>query len=548
MPDSGAQIDICIVGAGPAGLAVAEALAGSRRRVCVVESGAAGGGPQETAGVDLLADSPYPTSDLRGSRASMVGGTAGLWSFRLAGSGDNAAAAEWGCRYVPLDPLDLTERPDIGTPGWPLTRAALDPWYQAAHRACQLGPFDYDAANWADADCQPLPLEGTGVVSSMFQFGPARAFTHDAWQRLQAAPNVELRTHTTVSWLELDAGGGHVVGVRLVDAGGVEVVLRCAAVVLAAGTIENVRLVLDTGRHYPTTPGNAYGLVGRYFMEHPLVRGGLLVTPPAAGVIRRLGLYATRHERSTWASAKLTLTEQVLLDEGLAGCSALLIPRHRSFGGRGAQALATLRSPSGRRSSRSARAKLALTLATHPRSVIGAVRAVRGSQPNLDQATWGGPNADLNLSVFEIVHQTEQSPQADNRLELTTTRDGFGRSGMALTWRWDQADQDRVRRSRDRFANAFETAGLGTVVQRDWDGGRPRMIGGTHHHLGGLRMATSPEDGVVDGDCRVHGTDNLFVAGSAVFPSGGYANPTLTIVALALRLGARLRDAALSRA
>ena len=545
MPDNERLIDVCVVGGGPAGLAVAEALIGSRRRVCVVEAGAAAGDPQMGVDVELLAENPYPGAKMGSSRASMVGGTAGLWSFRLAGSGDDAEAAEAGCRYVPLDPLDLVERADIGTPGWPLTRAALDPWYQAAHKTCQLGPFDYDVANWVDAECQPLPLEGTGVVSSMSQFGPATAFTRDARQRLEKAPNIDLRTRTTASWLQLDGSGEHVIGVRLVDADGAEEVLPCAAVVLAAGTLENVRLMLDTGREHQTTPGNRYGLVGRYFMEHPLVRGGLLVTSPAAGLIRRLGLYATRHARSTWASAKLTLTEQVMLDEGLGGCSALLIPRHRSFGGSGAQALARLRSPSGRRLAKGTQAKLALTVLTDAPSVIGAVRAVRGTQPNLDRATWAGPNADLNLSVFEVVHQTEQSPQADNRLELTPTRDRYGRSAMALTWRWSDADQDRVKRSRNLFANAFETAGLGTLVQRDWDKGRPRMIGGTHHHLGGLRMATRPEDGVVDADCRVHGTDNLFVAGSAVFPSGGYANPTLTVIALALRLGNWLREAPL---
>ena len=549
MPDVGAPIDVCIVGAGPAGLAVAEALAGSRHRICVLEAGPADGSPQETAGVELLAENPYPGAAVRNSRAAMVGGTAGLWSFRLAGSGDDADAAMAGCRYLPLDPLDLTARPDIGTPGWPLTRAELDPWYEAAQRLCQLGPFDYDVANWGEpGGCRPLPLDDTGVVSSMFQFGPATAFTRDARERLEVAPNVELRTRTQASWLELDAGGGHVVGVRIVDAEGAEEVLPCAAVVLAGGTVENVRLMLDTGRHHRTTPGNRYGLVGRYFMEHPLVRGGLLVTPPAAGLIRRLDLYATRRTRATWVSAKLTLTEQVLRDEGLAGCSALLIPRHRSFGGRGAQALARLRSPSGRRLGKGAQAKLAMTVLTDARSVIGAVRAVRGTQPNLDRAMWAGPNADLDLSVFEVVHQTEQTPQADNRLELTATRDDYGRSRMAMAWRWSEADQDRVRRARDRFADAFETAGLGTFVQRDWDNGRPRMIGGTHHHLGGLRMATTPEEGVVDADCQVHGTDNLFVAGSAVFPSGGYANPTLTVVALALRLGTRLRDTPLQRA
>lgn len=540
------NIDICVIGAGPAGLAVADSLAGGSRQVCVLEGGPSRDVPGDLAEVDLVAQNPYPGSDVGSTRAAMVGGTAGRWSFRLADAGADADAAAVGCRYLPLDPLDLTARPDIGTPGWPITRSDLDPWYAAAHRMCGLGAFDYDVATWTDpaADCVPLPMDGTGVVSSMFQFGPATAFTVDARKRLEAAPNVELRTATQALWLELDATGDHVVGVRVVDADGDESVIACRTVVLAAGTIENVRLLFDTGRHGRLVPGDRSGLVGRYFMEHPLVRGGLLVTPPATQLIRHLGLYATRHASNAWVTAKLTLDEDVLRDEGLNACSALLIPRDRSFGAPGSQALARLRSPSGRRSSKPELAKLGLSVLRGAGSVFRAVRAVRSAQPNLDRATWAGPDADLDLSVFELIHQTEQTPDTDNRLDITDVRDVHDRSRMALTWRWSEDDQNRVRRARDRFAAAFEQTGIGTVVQRDWDGGRPRMIGGTHHHLGGLRMAADPSDGVVDANCQVHGIDNLFVAGSAVFPSGGFANPTLTVVALALRLGARLRQAA----
>ena len=95
--------------------------------------------------------------------------------------------------------------------------------------------------------------------------------------------------------------------------------------------------------------------------------------------------------------------------------------------------------------------------------------------------------------------------------------------------------------ARDLYARALTAAGLGRLIQGDWDGGQPRMITGTHHHLGGTRMSGDDRSGVVDADCRVHGSANVFVAGSSVFPTGGSVNPTLSIVALALRLGTHLK-------
>jgi choline dehydrogenase-like flavoprotein len=155
---------------------------------------------------------------------------------------------------------------------------------------------------------------------------------------------------------------------------------------------------------------------------------------------------------------------------------------------------------------------------------------------------WAGrPNA-AQFRVFEIVHQTEQSPDPENRITLAPETDLHGRRIPLLTWHWSDADRRRITRSRDIYAEAFAAAGLGTVVQRDWENGQPRMVGGNHHHIGGTRMSADPARGVVDANTQVHGMTNLFVAGSSLFPAGGSVNPTLTIVALALRLGAHLKQ------
>jgi choline dehydrogenase-like flavoprotein len=382
-------------------------------------------------------------------------------------------------------------------------------------------------------------LDGSGVVTSMFQFGPASAWTAGARSRVEAAPEVTLLTGRCAVRLERDHRGT-IVGVHTASRQGDSEFIAARAVVLAAGGLETVRILLDTARHDDQpAPGNRAGLVGRYFMEHPLVRGGLLVTEPGRRVIDELGLYGTRNVEGTYVSAKLTLDEETVERNGLLATSALFVPRDTSLGTQGAQAFARLRSPSGRRESWSTKLGHGLTVLGGAVDVCRAVVATR-HQPTIDRADWADGVTDPRWTVFELLHQTEQSPDFANRVYLGHEVDTLGRSRLRLDWRWSLADRQKVARSRDLYGAALERAGIGRLVGTDYEAGLPRLLGGTHHHLGVTRLSADPEAGVVDPQCRVYDTANLYVAGSSVFPSGGFVNPTLTVVAMALRLGAHL--------
>ena len=529
--------DVCIVGAGPAGLAVASVLAGSNRRICVIESGGTGVG--RFPRVHLDAEDPYPHGDVNTSHAGGIGGTAGQWSFQLIAAGQSVTTPEVGCRYTPLQPLDLVARHELGSPGWPIHARELDQWYERAQSYCGLGPYRYDTETWDDPSSPPLPLDGTGVVTSMFQFGPASMFTEDARTDL-VARGVTFLTDTDALWLDLEADRSRVVGVRT-HRHGESAVVRAGVVVLAAGGLETTRLLLDTGRHQGRTPGDHAGRVGHYFMEHPLVRGGLLVTDPGDRWLSRLGLYGTRQVNGTYVSARLTLADEVVRAEGLLACSLLLVPRDASYARPGPLALSRLRSPSGRRDNRRTRLATAARAAAGAPDVLRAVLAQR-DQPSIDRATWAGVGAAAakRYSVFEVIHQTEQSPDPENRLRLAETTDALGRSELILSWRWSPEDRQRVARSRDLFGAALSERGVGRLVNTDYDSGHPRLLGGTHHHMGTTRMTADPRAGVVDPNAQVHGWENLYVASSSLFPSSGFVNPTLTVVALALRLGQHL--------
>jgi choline dehydrogenase-like flavoprotein len=139
----------------------------------------------------------------------------------------------------------------------------------------------------------------------------------------------------------------------------------------------------------------------------------------------------------------------------------------------------------------------------------------------------------------------EQRPNRDSRVLLDTVRDANGQRRVLLDWRLSETDRLTATRALEFVAREFGRIGLGrTRIKLDLenDAAWPTEMQGSDHHMGTLRMAESPAQGVVDANCRVHSTTNLYIAGSAVFPTGGYANPTLTIVALASRLAAHLES------
>jgi choline dehydrogenase-like flavoprotein len=533
---SGPTADVCVVGAGPAGLSLARALTGDGARVVLLEEGDET--PRFRADVRLTGDDPYTTADHVGqTRAAFLGGTSGIWSYRM--TDDDPEAGPRGCRYAPLDPIDFEARSEIPYSGWPFTRADLDPWYEQAQDACGLGRYDYAPTGWSTPDARPLDLDPDVVETQMFQFGSAVHWSRDVVGRLRASGDVEIVTGAAVTELVTD-GAGTVTAVAYRRPDGSAGEVRARRVVLAAGGIENSRLLLMGAAGARGELGNAGDAVGRYWMEHPQIRGGLLVTPPGAGLARRLALYDADWRDGTKVMGKLSITPQTVRKEGLISTSALFIPREDVHLAPAVQAFGALRSPSGRTAPPSTRVRLAVTAGRGAGDLLAA-RRIFATQTGVDHNGWSRHADAGRYRVFELLHQSEQTPDPDNRITLGTERDRLGRPVPQLTWRLSEDDAIRVAQARDTYVRVLEEAGTGTVIQRDWDRGRPRMVGGNHHHMGGTRIGADPRTGVVDADLKVHGVRNLYVAGSSVFPTGGSVNPTLTVVALSLRLAAHLR-------
>lgn len=539
VPDDVIETDVCIVGAGPAGLTLAREFLGRDVRVCVLESGGLQPADPETAQLSEVETTGEFLQIKPDSRSRQFGGNSSSWGVDLPGG-------KLGLRHRPLDEVDFEKRDWIPHSGWPFNRDHLMPYYERAQRTFGMERFAYEACDWEDADHSRLPFGGDRITTRMFQFSLGKLFFDDYREEVRRSANVTAYLHATVVELETDDTGGTVTRVRVACSPEHQFWVRARYFVLATGGVEGAQLLLQSNRVNRQGLGNDHDLVGRFFMDHPMVYGGLFI-PSSPRIFSQARLYDLRSVNGSYVMGTLGFTDEAMRREHLTNISASIFPRSKYY----------VRSPA-----KSALAQL-LTLRAfkshvalqQTKSMLTGVneladllygRATRRPEPQWYNFFLGGWSTEQErrhetYHLFEVVHQTEQLPDPDNRVRLSDDRDRLGRQRVRVESRWRRADIEGIQRAQRVLAEEIARAGLGRFkIFRDGD--RPLLgDGGTAHHMGTTRMHADPKQGVVDPACRVHGVANLFVASSSVFPTGGYANPTLTIAALAIRIADRLK-------
>ncbi len=537
------ETEICIVGAGPAGITLAREFTSADFRVCLLESGGLEFDPK-TQSLSQGESVGNLFGSLDDQRRLQFGGTANSWKIRL---GDR----QIGVRYVPLDKIDFEKRDWLPYSGWPFEKSHLDPFYERAQVVCKLGAFAYDAAAWQDAHTPQLPFTNH-VTTTMFQFGPRAVFTHEYREELKQASHITTYLNANLVEIETADTAQTVNRLRVATLSGNEFWVQAKVFILAAGGIENARLLLLSNKTQTSGLGNHNDLVGRFFMDHPLVKCGQLV-PASRDIFKKTALYDLRRVKNVPVMGKLSLREEIMHREQLLNMSTLLFPIPKAYQFKAANSLKTLISGIKDASVRKESLKLLSGIAVGLDYILPAAwGAVIKQQPFLPSLAWGGwsylQNNERRFARFEVLHQTEQAPDPNNRIALIADRDRLGRQKVKLNWRWNDIDIHTIKRSQDILKEEIARSGIGQL-EIDRDGNQPELIHpGTHHHMGTTRMHDDPKQGVVDRNCQVHGISNLFIAGSSVFPTGGYANPTLSIVALAIWLADHLKKVMASQA
>lgn len=544
-PGTRLHADLCVIGAGIAGITLALELERFGIDCIVLESG----GLVREADTSTLSDGenrglPFLFDD--GTRSRWLGGSSNCWGG-------------W-CR--PFDAIDFQARDWVPHSGWPIGLDTLEPWYRRAHRVLELGPTHFDPDRWVSASGNPrlrrLQFPGGQVEDQVFQFSPPTRFGTRYRERLERAQHVRVLLHANVVDILTDENARTVDSLKVRSLDGRTATVAARQVVLAAGGIENVRLLLNARSRRPAGLGNDHDQVGRHFMDHPRLCAGRVrfakgVPHPALYDQLYHALNPATSAFGTGFGGHFVLSPDAQARERVLNAQTWF----RSF------------APGERSPSSTALMRLKL------RSLGGACgdSSMLGDVARLlrNPMSAGAFALTRKLHITRLIREVrfntivEPAPDPDSRITLADDVDALGLRRASIDWRLGAL----VRRTFDRtwslIAGALHDAGLARVDLPEpiehtewrvpdslsyyvWGHGKmidqgdtwPRLPDWTWHHMGGTRMHASPRHGVVDAHLRVHGMSNLWVGGSSVFPTGGANFPTMTIVALSLRLAERL--------
>jgi choline dehydrogenase-like flavoprotein len=485
--------DLAIIGGGPAGIALALALADSGHDILLIESGG--------LAFDAKAQSLYAGAQTGVAYTALDGGR-----LRFLGGSTN----HWGGWCRPMDEIDFETRAFLPHSGWPIARSDLEPYFARAQTLVEAGPWVYDGATALVGDDGPvLPLGPGGVYTSWFQFSRTRGdilpthFGTRYQDDLKRAAKVTPLFYANVTGIRLAHEGGpvdHLDVTTLNDAGGADrhFTVKPRHVVLASGGMENARLLLASNDVMRTGIGNQNDLVGRFFADNPTPRD-------TATLVLFTGLIPACYNNF------VTLPNSAIL-------RGVFAP-HAGFAHR-------------------ASVTASLTTVENPvhLDALGTAAVVATAQAlGVDAAS---------AKAYSLGSGMELAPDPERRLTLSEARDGLGMPRLKLAMTVADIDFESCRRTLSELGRQLLAARIGMIrlnysKREEW----VAALDWGNHHLGTTRMSDDPKKGVVDAQGQVFGVPNLFVAGSSVFPTYGASNPTLNLLALTLRLGDHLRKA-----
>jgi choline dehydrogenase-like flavoprotein len=489
--------DICIIGAGAAGISMAMEWNNTGTKVILLEGG---GFEYDDKVQDLYAGKSsgqryYP---LRSARLHQFGGTTGHWA---------------GFCSV-LDPIDFEKREWVDNSGWPIRKEDLDPAYARAHQYLQLGPYDYNLEYWQRTDDKLKPaLESKTVWNKIWQFSPPTRFGKVYKEPILNSRNIHLYTYANVVDITGNEAVRAIESVTIKNLEGKTHTVKAKVFILACCSIQNARLLLASNKQKSKGIGNDNDQVGRYFMEHLEMKSAeLWLTQPQAVELYMFNFGMTK------VRAELAITAEAQRINRILNGTASLIP---------------------------------LDIARNRKPIIDVwtnedPRVSADSLVHSFRRSYARDNA-IKDRAYELFTRIEQSPNPNSRVTLDNDTDALGVPRPHLHWELTALEKRSIRKIYELIGQAAGETGVGRIRMMDYlhqadDTTWPSLTGGGWHHMGTTRMTDDPKTGVVDRNCKVYGVNNLYVAGASCFTTAGAVNPTLTLVALTLRLSDHLKE------
>ncbi len=528
--------DVAVVGSGPVGLKVALDLADAGLDVLLIESGVDGSDRARQELCEATISNPGNHAPMSLAVRRAFGGTSHLW----------------GGRAVPFDEVDFAARPFVPQASWPISFAEVSQWYEAACKFLDCGLSGFEEVS---------PVPDTPATDGLrfdrlerWCAQPNMRRVHGA--RVMAHPNIRLALGATVLRIEVNAERGTVSNLE-VAAGSQRVTVAARAYVIAAGGLETARLMLASRRDAPALFGGPDGPLGRYYMGHMFGSiADIVFERPADAAFNFACDASGRYRRRRFTLDARTQRQHALLnmaawpelpplDDARHGSGILSM----AYLALAAPVLGALLSPEAIR-----RKKLGAGPARVWPHALNVLRDACGSArfaARFLSARYASPVRIPGFLVlnkarrYALHYHGEQAPNPESRVSLSNSRDALGQRRLLIDLRYGEADARSVLRTHAVMEQRLAAAGLARIEYKVPEGRRVEAVlaqaSDGFHQIGIARMANDPRNGVVGTDARVHGVSNLFLAGSAIFPSSSQANPTLTAVALAARLSAHLK-------
>lgn len=510
------QADICIVGAGVAGLSLAHELSNTDMDVLVLESG----GRKDELGTQRLYETELtglPHEGVHNGRFRVYGGS----------------STRWGAQLMTYERMDFANRPYVNVSGWPLDFDEVACFYERAQDVLEVNSHSYEADLWDELSIDPVGFDADKLRYRFSKWAAFRSrnLAKTVGPKCEAASNIHIMLHANLVEITPLPDESEVDHLRVRSLGGIEATVRAKTFILCCGAIEVARVLLASRSVSPAGIGNRYDLVGRYFQDHISVRAARLFPADRKKFTATFDPFL---RGSTMHTCKVVMTPEVQ-----AQSDSLNIMGHVVYGFTEESGLYELR-----------KILRAVQSSKNPvPSPMGAWRILRYSS-DIFRMVFGQFLARRRLSPkFARCHldiECEQAPSPDSRVSLSERLDALGMPVAELRWQLSDLEKRSVASYISLFREEWERLSLGkaewneSVFQEgdDW----MEACRDTYHHAGTTRMSSNPERGVVDTDLRVHGVDNLYIASTSVFPTSGCANPTLTMMALCMRLADHLKQ------
>jgi choline dehydrogenase-like flavoprotein len=541
---SALEAEVCIIGGGPAGIVIALELLGAAISVILVESG--GWRPNKlTQGLnaaELASESRHPPADMYRER-------------RFGGS-----STIWGGRCVPLTRKDFELRPHVANSGWPISYDTLVPYYSRALTYCEAGEFAFDPACLKASGPIIDGLASQELSIGLERFSPPTDFGRRFKSDLTGSPRHRILLESTCVGLLSSDSGRSVHAVECSTIGGKNFRICAKYIVVAAGGLESVRLLAASNERFPTGLANSSGALGRYYMSH--LEGTLGRLQVAAG--RRVTWNFARTQDGIYAKHHIRLSDEVQRRHELRNIIFRLHHANPMDPEHGDPVLSLMYIakrfilPEYRRKITTVELE---ALDRLPNSSMLVTQHVS----NIAKNPWGLigflsswvykrhacyrriPYVALysKYGTYPLDYNAEQTPLYDSRISLTHDKDRFGVPKLRVDWRVCPEDVASIAASYRQMQRILASTNIAAVVYDDetLDDSAKQAVAVGGHHIGTARMSDDPKAGVVNPQCRTHDVENLYIAGSAVFPTSGSASPTLTIVALAIRIADQIKTA-----